>query len=323
MTGVGGTRSRLWLSLLVCAALAPAVLYGLSSPTAYRGYAREVVVSSRAQDVFTLLVMPVLVWTSVRARRGALAAHVAWLGLLSYLGYSYAIYLIGWQQNRAFLLYVAVVTLSVAALLDGIARIDVHAVQPAVAPLRTRGLGWFLTVMGVAFAGLWLSDVGPSAWGGRPPQSLGVGGSPYAVYVLDLSVALPAVVAVGVLLIRRHPMAAILGGVVLVKVSTLFTALWLGVAARRLDGLPVPFTPDMVPSALLLGVCLVVLVRGYRRLRPVPDGWLRPRLWPDVSPPGPPERAPGHPRRGPRALTGGRARRSSWSGQGPEPEDVR
>lgn len=39
---------------------------------------------------------------SVRARRGALAAHVAWLGLLSYLGYFHAIYLIGWEQNRAF-----------------------------------------------------------------------------------------------------------------------------------------------------------------------------------------------------------------------------
>ena len=286
----GRTRDR-WrerwptiASVLVGVLLLPALVYGLMSTSAYRGYPHDVVVTSRAQDVLTACLLPLLVWTSVRARRGSLPAHVAWLGLLFYLAYSYSLYLIGWEQNRVFLVYAVVVTLSVASLLDGVGRIDVQAVQPAVRGLRTRALGWFLVVVGTLFVGLWLSDVAPSVHGGRAPEHLGPGGTPYAVYVLDLTVALPVVIAVGVLMIRCHPMAAVLGGVVLVKVLTLFTALWLGVLAGLVSGEHVGFTVDMVPSALLLLVTLTALVRWHRRAGRPGSGWLRVRLWPAVAP---------------------------------------
>jgi len=265
-------------SWLLCGLVAPVVAYGLLSGTAYRGYSHDLVLSSRAQDVLTALVLPVLVRSGVRASRGSLAAHVLWLGLMFYLAYSYAIYLIGWPQNRAFLLYAAVVTISVACLLDGVARIDVNCVQPAVARLSTRAIGWFLVVVGVLFTALWLSDVGPSVWGGRQPAHVGVGGAPYAVYILDLTVALPVLVATGVMLVRRHPMGAIVGGVVLVKVLTLFTALWLGVAAQALAGGHVRMTSDMVPSALLLVVTAAVLVHGRQVLATPAPRWLRTRL---------------------------------------------
>jgi hypothetical protein len=277
----GGLRAW-WpvaVSVGITVALVPAVVYGLSSPGAYRGYGRELVLASRAQDVLTAVILPVLVWAAVQSRRGSLRGHVVWLGLLFYLAYSYAIYLIGWEQNRFFLCYVAVVLVSASALLDGLLRVDAAAVRAVLEVLRTRAVGWFLVVTGVVFTALWLTDVGPSAFGGRPPVQLGPGGTPYAVYVLDLVVALPAVVATGVLLVRRHPVSPVLGGVVLVKVTTLFTALWLGVGARLLDGGHVAFTPDMVPSAVLPVVTVTVLVRWSRRLPPVRDPWLRDRLW--------------------------------------------
>jgi hypothetical protein len=47
-------------------------------------------------------------------------------GCCSTSPYSYPIYLIGWQQDRAFLLYAGVVTVCVAPHLDGTARIDVR-----------------------------------------------------------------------------------------------------------------------------------------------------------------------------------------------------
>lgn len=277
------------VSWAVCVALVPATGYGLLTRSAYRGYPQQTVLTSRAQDVLTLCVLPLLVLTAGRSRRGSVRGHVVWLGLLFYLLYSYGLYLVGWPQNRAFLLYVVVVTLCAAALLDGVARIDPVAVQPAVAGLPGRALGWFLVVVGVLFAGLWLSDVGPSAWGGRAPVHLGVGGAPYAVYVMDLTLALPVVVAVGVMLVRRHPMSLLLGGVVLVKVVTLFTALWLGVLVSALAGEHVAFTPDMVPSAVLLVVLVVVLARGLRRLGRPAAGWLRVTLWPAVGDPRPGE----------------------------------
>lgn len=273
-------RSSVAVSLLLAVILLPAVAYGLFAPTAYQGYGHDLVLVSRAQDVLTALLLPLLVWAGARSRRGSLSHHIVWLGLLFYLAYSYAIYLIGWQENRFFLVYVLVVLVSAAALLDGLARVDSEAVQPAVEGFRTRGLGWFLVLIGVAFIGLWLSDVGPSVFGGRPPAHLGPGGTPYAVYVLDLTVALPVVIVTGVMLIRRHPMAVVLGGVVLVKITTLFTALWLGVLAQLLTGQDVAFTPDMVPSAVLPIVTVVVLARAVRRLGLPASDWLHSQLWP-------------------------------------------
>jgi hypothetical protein len=270
-------------SALTCAVLLPAVLYGLVSSSAYRGYSPAMVLSSRAQDVFTAALLPVLLWTAVKGRQGSLPAHLAWLGLMFYVAYSYSIYLIGWEQNRAFLLYVVAVLVATVSLLDGLLRIDLRRIAPAVQKIRTRGVGWFLVAIGVAFTGLWLSDVAPSALGGRPPSHLGSGGTPYAVYLLDLVMALPVVVATGILLIRRHPLAPVLGGVVLVKITTLFTALWLGVLAQLLAGEDVPFTADMVPSALLLVVTVTVVVRSAWRLDRPTEGWLRAELWPAVA----------------------------------------
>ena len=166
----GGLAARkLWpvlVSVLLGVLLIPAIAYGLISDSAYRGYGQNLILASRAQDLLTALVIPVLVWASVQSKRGSLAAHLLWLGLLFYLGYSYAIYLIGWQQNRVFLIYVLVVLLATAALVDGVTRVEPSAVRPAVRVFRTTGLGWFLVVVGVAFTGLWLTDIAPSAWAG-------------------------------------------------------------------------------------------------------------------------------------------------------------
>ena len=116
--------------------------------------------------------------------------------------------------------------------------------------------------------------------GGPSPARLGPGGTAYAVYVLDLTVALPMVIATGVMLIRRHTMAPVLAIVVLVKITTLFTALWLGIVTQVLAGRHVPFTADMVPSAVLPVVTITVLVRAVQNLGRPEDGWLRDELWP-------------------------------------------
>jgi len=267
------------VSVVLAVLLVPLAWYGLFFDEAYRGYSADVVLTSRAGDLLTLLVLPLLVFAGIRSRRGSLRAHVVWLGLLFYLAYSYALYLIGWQHNRAFLGYAVVVTLSSASLVDGLVRLELGAVAPAFRRLHSRAVGWFLLAIGVSFTGLWLSDVLPSVYGGRAPVHLGVGGTPYAVYVLDLVVALPTVVVTGLMLVRCHPAAPFLGGVVLVKITTLFTSLWLGTGAQVLAGRHVAFTPDMVPGALLLIGGVILLLVGSRRLEPPRDGWLRPELW--------------------------------------------
>lgn len=234
---------------------------------------RTVHLESMAQDVLTLLVVPVLIWAGRRSNTGSLRGHLVWLGLLGYVAYTYLIYAFGVPHNSAFLLYVAALTLSITALIDGIARIDVRRV-----PLSTHaGVGWFLIVIGLAFAGLWLSDIVPTIGGGLP-GTLNVGELPYPVYVADLAIALPAVVATGVALVRRHLAAPALGAVVLIKVLTMGLAIWAMAIALLVNGQQ-PNWPVAGLFAVMIAVCATVLRRGADELRAPAAGWLRPSLW--------------------------------------------
>jgi hypothetical protein len=89
-----------------------------------------------------------------------------------------------------------------------------------------------------------LADVVPAIPGDGVPRSLGPGGTPFPIYVLDLSVVLPAVVATGVLLVRRHPAGPLLGAVVLAKIVTLGLAMEAAAVVLVLTGGgPIPPRP--------------------------------------------------------------------------------
>jgi hypothetical protein len=258
--------------------LVAAASYGLLAGDPYRGIAPELAVASRGQDVLTLAAVPMLVWAGHRSRKGSLRGHLLWLGVLGYIAYAYATYLIGVPHNDAFLLYSAAVGLSTAALLDGVLRIDVAASAPAFTGLGRRGVGWFLIVTGAAFASLWLADIVPAILGDGLPRSLGAYDMTSPIHVLDLTFVLPAVIATGVLLVRDHPAGPALGAVVLAKIVTLGLSLEVGAAAVVIDG----FEPDPVTTLLfvvLILVCGAILVRGARRLGRPAAGWLRQRLW--------------------------------------------
>lgn len=264
----------------LAALLVPACAYGLLAVDAYTGASAQLAVGSRAQDVLTLALLPLLLTAAHRSSSGSLRAHLLLLGLLAYLAYSYAIYLVGWPQNRAFLLYCAVVTIAAAALLDGLVRIDADRVAPAFTGLRrTRAVGWFLVAVGAAFTAMWVADLLPLLAGTGAPRNTGPGGIAFAPYVLDLVVALPAVVATGVALLRRHPVAPAIAAVVLVKVITLFTVLWVGSAALPLAGQAFALTPDLLAGAVLVVVSAVVLGAASSRTGTPEAGWLRPTLW--------------------------------------------
>jgi hypothetical protein len=259
------------------AILVAAASYGLLADHPYRGVQPELAGGSRGQDVLTLVAVPVLIWAGYRSRAGSLRGHLLWLGVVGYVAYADATYLIGVPHNDAFLLYAAAVGLSTAALLDGLLRIDMAAVAPAFAGLPRRGVGWFLIVTGEAFALLWLADIVPAIPGDQLPRSLGAYDMTSPIHVLDLTFVLPAVISTGVLLVRGHPAGPVLGTVVLAKIMTLGLSLEVGAAAVVIDGLqPDPATTSLF--VILIVVCGAILVRGARGLGRPDPGWLRPQL---------------------------------------------
>lgn len=265
VTRAGAT---LWRTALLSTLVVAASLFGLLAQTPYRSLPDATVAAARAQDACSIAVAVLLVALARRPLR-TIPVDLARLGLLGYLTYSYLIYVTGVPMNRMFLVYVAIVALSGAGLVTGLVRVAVTSPPVSAASRRlTLGTGWMLVVTGVLFAGLWLSTLLPFALGGARPQPEGVGGAPYPVFWLDLAIVLPLVVAVGVLLLQGRTSGPPLAAVALVKIVTLFTALWAGPLLALATGDDVHLGPDAGPSLVLLAAStwLVVLwLRSFDR----------------------------------------------------------
>lgn len=145
-----------------------------------------------------LLVGAALVW------RGRRLGAVLLTGALLFSSYSFAIYSFDIHFNRFFLVYCAALGLSVFAggrrLLDE-AAVSVGPEQPH--GFAARVVGWFLALVALLFAVLWLATVIPATIAGTVPEAVVAAGLPTnPVHVLDLSLLLPAQFVVGVSLLR-------------------------------------------------------------------------------------------------------------------------
>jgi len=183
-----------------------------------------------ADSVSLAIVCPAIVVLALLARRGSLAAHLAWLGTLAFTVYNYVIYTLSIHVGPLFLPWIAVLSLSLFALIGGSAILDPHAVAARFQHPRTTLAGWFLIIIAALFAALWLRDLIPSIASGEVPagaRELGLPSNP--VHVLDLSFYLPAATVAGIQLVRRRPLGYLIGPGMLV---------FLG-----LTGLPILLTP--------------------------------------------------------------------------------
>ncbi|MEV0289621.1 MULTISPECIES: hypothetical protein [unclassified Kribbella] len=268
----------LWSTVVLALGIVLASAYGLFAAEPYRDLPEATVLGAKAQDVCSIVVAGLLVYL-VRRRYISPRVHLVRLGLLAYVVYSYAIYLTGVPMNRVFLVYVVIESLAGAALLDGLLRLRGTAWSRVGSRRLERGTGWMLVVVAILFALLWLSTLAPYAAGGSAPEPEGVGGTPYPVFVLDLVVVLPCIAAVGLMLLRGRAVAGPLAVVVLIKIVTLFTALWAGMVAVLVTGETFDLGPDAGPSAVLLVVSGWLALRWIRVLRADEREFLRPSLW--------------------------------------------
>lgn len=256
-----------WLAFLVAIFAAASSVVGLLG--AGRVYGKEtdaLADAAIAQDIVTLLVVvPVLVFLSVRARRGSLPAFLCLPGVLAFTVYNYVIYTFSIQFGPLFLVWVATLGLSVFALVGGLATADLEAIKRRFSGRTLGGTAVFLIVVSALFALLWLSEIVPDLLAGDPSRSASDWRVPTnPVHVLDLSFFLPAVFLSGVLLARRHPFgyATAAGQLVWLALTCLPILVTPLVANNR--GHSVSWVV-MLPIGVLLGAILGVLGRFLQR----------------------------------------------------------
>ena len=201
-----------WLGVLLPVSAVAGLVYGDSG--LYASYPADLA-GLVGQDMVALAVIfPLLVLSTLLTARGSLRGLMLWAGALFWMAYYYFFYVVG-GFNALFLVYIAVVSASLYALLSLLFSIEPGAFEARFeAGVPARVIGGFAVAVALVFASMWGAMVLASlANGTRPPEVN------REVIIIDLTVMLPLLFYGGIRLWRREPWGYVLGGLMLVKTA--------------------------------------------------------------------------------------------------------
>jgi uncharacterized protein (TIGR03382 family) len=142
--------------------------------------------------------------------------------LYTYAMYSYATYF-----NTLFLVYVALFSASLFALIDLLAHLNPEQVRASLRPtLPTRVIAVYCALVGLFFLVAWLGQIVPAILQGTTPEPILLAKTPTsAVHVQDLAVVLPLFLLTAVWLWRRRAWGIVLAPMLLILADVMLLAL--------------------------------------------------------------------------------------------------
>jgi len=184
--------------------------------------------------------VPVLVAALVFSVRGSLRAQLVWMGALDYMLYNYAFYLFAAAFNWFFLVYAALLGLSIFALISGLVGLNVSEIAHR---FHTRTpIKWIASYM-------LLSAIGPSVvyvvqsigfiLTGQLPSIISRTGHPTSiVFALDLTLLIPVMILGAIWLLQHEPWGYVLAGISTVKGPAYTLVLTVGSLSVVNAGIP-------------------------------------------------------------------------------------
>lgn len=215
------------LTALVLLLVPVATVIGLFVPGFYRDTA-WMIPQARGQDLITLVLgEPLLIVALIGASRGFVAAWLLWMGTLSYVLYTYALFSYTAYFNPLFLVYVALFSASLFALIDLLFHFDLARLRQAISrTMPARAIAVFLALVGVLFLLAWLAQIISATLRGTVPESVRLAGTPSnGVFVQDLAVVIPLLVVSAVWLWQRRVWGIVIGAILLVVSDIIVIAL--------------------------------------------------------------------------------------------------
>ncbi len=258
-------RSAFILSTLIAILAILASVGGLLLKGLYRDNA-FVTTTWLGNDAVTLfLAAPILVAAMVFAARGSLRAQLIWLGALDYMLYNYAFYLFGATFNAFFLVYAALLGLSIFALIFGLTSLDVEKVRQQFSP-RTpvKWIGGYFLFVAAGLGVIYLIQSIAFIATGQLPAIVTLSGHPTnVVFALDLTLLIPWFVLGAIWLIKRQPWGYVIAGILSVK-GPLYT-LVLAVNSILVVNAGISETSELPlwASLTVLGTAASVLLFGH------------------------------------------------------------
>ncbi len=207
------------LSILIAVLAALASAGGLLLPGLYRDNA-FVRTTWLGNDALTLLLaVPILIIALVFSARGSVRAKLLWMGALDYMLYNYAFYLFGAAFNWFFLLYTAILALSIMALIFGLANLDIGQVEAsAKARMPVGWIGGYFLFVAAGLIPVYVIQCIAFITTGALPGIVVTSGHPTSiVFALDLTLVIPWLILGALWLIRRKPWGYVITGILSVK----------------------------------------------------------------------------------------------------------
>lgn len=211
--------------------------------------------------------LPLLGLSFLRYRRGSLRGGFLMAGALSYFCYMGASLTFSAAFNPLFLIYTALFSTGLFALIAALVAIDRQALPGRASPrLPHRGLAIFLFVAGVGTLLLWLSELVAPILTGEAPANLG----PYTTmftHGFDSATITPAAILAGICLLRREPLGYLLTPPLLVLCILNGLNVVSGTIFQTLAGIIFPpgVYIGMIGSWVVLGVFAVWLANAFFR----------------------------------------------------------
>lgn len=221
-----------------------------------------------AQDYVTLILgIPLLVISLYSSRRGLLKGKLLLAGTLGYFLYTYASYSFLSMYNSFFLIYVLLMSASFFAFTLLILSFDIPDLPRHFSEkLPAKWIGSFLMFVSILFGLMWLGKIVPPLLDGTPPAGL-EHYTTMVIQALDLGFVIPISIFAGIMLIKRKPIGYLLASIMILKESTLLTALSLMALMQSVAG--IKGAMGMFWGVILLNI--IVLFCMYFLLKNIKD----------------------------------------------------
>jgi hypothetical protein len=217
-----------------------------------------------AQDFVTLFIgIPLLVAAVILAWRGSMRGKVLLTGTLGYFLYTYTSMSMLTAYNELFLLYVALMSLSLFTFTASLMSFDLNSLPAYFTPTFPRRIiAGFSLFLGAMLALLWLKLIVPPLFEGTTPDGL-YSYTTLVIQALDLGIIAPAATLTGILLLRRAPLGYLLCSVVLILTFSMGAALLAMIVGQMLAEVQVDLAAGVIFSVLAIsGMSLAVWMLG-------------------------------------------------------------
>jgi hypothetical protein len=271
MNNEQGNRIIIRLSILICILLVVVSCVGLFFPNTYSAETPNWNAQAVGQDIFDLfLVVPFLLITVIFIRKRSRKALLLWSGAVLYLVYSFVIYCFAVHFNNLFIVYCLILGLSFYAFVYYlVSQLRRSAADWFEETVSCKSVGYYFIVVSCIFYLLWLSEIVPAIINGTTPKNItetGLLTNP--VHALDMSIALPGILIVGILLLRRKTPGLLLTPAVLIFMILMNMTIGGLNIIMQMRGLEGSYIISMVMAVLAL-VSVWLLIRFLKGVKPI------------------------------------------------------